>query len=60
MKNQKIRLLAKGSGVALWEVAKELGISEATLTRRLRTQLSQQQEVELVEKINRLKERRQK
>lgn len=60
MKNQKIRLLAKGSGVALWEVAKELGISEATLTRRLRTQLSQQQEVELIEKINRLKERRQK
>lgn len=57
MKNQKVRLMAKGSGIALWEVAKTLGISEATLTRRLRMPLSLEQEKEIVDIINKLKKR---
>jgi transposase-like protein len=47
--------LAKGSGVALWEIAQALGISEPTLTRRWRQQLSLEDQKEIVEIINRLK-----
>lgn len=54
-KNQRIRLLAKGSGVALWEIARELGISEPTLTRRLRYQLSKEREEEMIAVIQKLK-----
>ena len=36
MKNLKIRLYAKESGIALWELADYLNISEPTLYRRLR------------------------
>ena len=57
MKNQKVRLMAKGSGIALWEVARALGISEATLTRRLRMPLTPEQEKEIVDIINKLKKR---
>lgn len=57
MKNQKVRLMAKGSGIALWEVARALGISEATLTRRLRMPISLEQEKEIVDIINKLKKR---
>lgn len=39
MENMEIRNLAKRKGVCLWAVAIEMGISEATLTRRLRVEL---------------------
>ena len=54
IKNRKIRLMAKGNGVALWEIARELGISEPTLTRRLRYQLSKEREEELIAVIQKL------
>ena len=38
--NVDIRRQAKASGVALWQIAKELGFSEPTMTRRLREELS--------------------
>lgn len=37
--NNDIRTYAKDNGVALWECAKALGISEATMIRRLREEL---------------------
>jgi DNA-binding Lrp family transcriptional regulator len=55
MKNQQIKLLARGNGIALWEIAKTLGISEATLTRRLRVTLSREQDEEIVKAIEQLK-----
>lgn len=37
--NTKIRTTAKEKGIRLWEVANALGISEPTMTRKLRTEL---------------------
>ncbi len=38
--NKEIRSNAKEAGVRLWQVAKAIGVSEATLTRMLREELS--------------------
>lgn len=40
MKNSTIRQTAKKLGVYLWEIAEALNISEATITRKLRKELS--------------------
>ncbi len=39
MANEQIKLTAKGKGVALWQVADRLGISEPTMTRKLRKEI---------------------
>ena len=38
--NEEIRSKAKAAGVRLWQVAKAIDVSEATLTRMLREELS--------------------
>lgn len=40
MKNDDIRMYAKKKGVYMWEVAAALGVSDMTLIRRLRKDLS--------------------
>ena len=40
MANLDIRRLAKAEGIPLWRCAEAMGISEPTLTRRLRRELS--------------------
>ena len=40
MANKELRRLAKASGVPMWRVAKRLGISEVTISRWLREELS--------------------
>lgn len=42
MCNKELRTYAKEKGVCLWQVAQALGISEPTMTRRMRRELSQQ------------------
>lgn len=42
MCNKDLRTYAKEKGVCLWQVAQALGISEPTMTRRMRRELSQQ------------------
>lgn len=44
MENEKIRKAAKRHGIRLWELARYYGYSEATLFRKLRTQLSPDEE----------------
>lgn len=39
MFNKDVRAYAKGKGVKLWQVAKAMGISEPTMTRKLRSEL---------------------
>lgn len=39
MSNNGIRKSAKENGVKLWELADALGVSEATVTRKLRREL---------------------
>lgn len=42
MFNQDLRAYAKEKGVKLWQVAKAMGISEPTMTRKLRSELPEQ------------------
>ena len=44
MENMDIRLLAKGAGVPLWRIAKELKVSEPTMTRIMREPLDEKTE----------------
>lgn len=39
MFNKDLRAYAKEKGVFFWQVAKAMGISEPTMTRKLRTEL---------------------
>lgn len=47
MANEKIRRMAKGSGVALWMIAEHLGVSEPTITRWLRVPLPADKEARI-------------
>ena len=52
--NRKLREAAKKLGVPLWAVATELGISEATMTRRLRRELPDSEREKYLEILNNL------
>lgn len=52
--NNDVRQAAKRNGVALWAVADDLGISEATMTRLLRRKLSDGDRARVMEAIIRL------
>lgn len=43
MKNKKIKLKAAGSGVKLWKVAAELGMSDSSFSRKLRQEFSEEE-----------------
>lgn len=51
MPNLDIRFKAKAAGVPLWRIAKEMGISDMTLFRRLRKELSVQEKQKLLDVI---------
>lgn len=42
MYNKDIRTYAKENNVKLWQIAKAMGISEPTMTRKLRSELPEQ------------------
>lgn len=44
LKNQSIRAVAKNKGVKLYEVAERLGVSQATITRKLYFELSEDEQ----------------
>lgn len=50
--NQAIRNALKECGMYQWQLAKLLSISEATLTRRMRTELSQEAQREIIARIH--------
>ncbi|MBP3327986.1 MAG: hypothetical protein J6L91_03665 [Clostridia bacterium] len=41
MSNQEIRRTAKANDVPLWRIAEKLGISEPTMSRKLRHELAE-------------------
>lgn len=43
VKNQDIRNTAKKSGIKLWQIAEKLGIWDATLSKKLRKELPQEE-----------------
>ena len=57
MKNLRIRAEAERQRVKLWEVAAALGITDATLSRRLRTELPPEEQQRILDIIDRIKER---
>ena len=46
--NQDLKAYAKHKGVFLWELAEYLSISEATITRRLRRELSEDSKAKMM------------
>ena len=52
--NERIKLRARGAGVPLWKIARELGISEPTITRWLRVPLSAEREAKIRSAIEKL------
>ena len=56
MANQDIREEARKAGVKLWQIADELGISEPTITRLMRKELTAEKKAEILKIIAQLKE----
>lgn len=50
--NSDIRVAAHRAGVKFWAVAAEIGVSEATLTRRLRFELQADEKRQLMSAID--------
>lgn len=60
LKNQSIRAVAKNKGVKLYEVAERLGVSQATITRKLYFELpkdEQQRILSIIDEIAAQKEK---
>lgn len=54
MKNVDLRNYARRKGVRLWQIAQTLGVSEPTMTRKLRNELPPDEKDEIIQIINRL------
>ena len=54
MANMIVREELKRRGVRHWELAHELGVSEQTLVRRLRFELSEERQMDMLEKIEQI------
>ena len=52
--NIEIRDKAKASGILLWEVSEAMGITEWTLSRKLRHELPEDKKAEILAIIDRL------
>ncbi|MBQ8767172.1 MAG: hypothetical protein IJZ16_10260 [Clostridia bacterium] len=52
--NKEIRNRAKAAGVRFWQISKEIGVSEATLTRMLREELPENEANRLKTVIDRI------
>lgn len=58
MANKDIRSYAKQKGVKFWQIADVIGISEITMSRRLRYELSESDKAEIMQIIDELSERK--
>lgn len=52
LKNQSIRAAAKNKGVKLYEVAERLGVSQATITRKLYFELPESEQERILSIID--------
>lgn len=53
-KNQNVREYAKKKGVRLWQIASQIGISEPTITRWMRVDLSSEKEKRILDAIDQI------
>lgn len=56
MNNKDIRNLLKEKGIFNWQLADKLGISEATLTRKLRRELPTEEKEKLIKVIKKMED----
>lgn len=54
MKNQALRQAAKAAKVQLWRIAEVLGVSEPTMTRKLRRELPENEKQQMLKIIEQL------
>lgn len=54
MANEAIKTAAKEAGVKLWEVAAALGMTDGTLSRKLRFELGEEEKVKTLSTIKTL------
>lgn len=54
MNNQDIRRTAAGAGVKLWQIAEKLGITDCSLSRKLRRELSSEEKEKIFSIIQEL------
>ena len=52
--NRDLQLYAAGKGVKQWKIAKELGIAEASLSRKLRNPLSEEDKAAFLSAVEKL------
>ncbi len=57
--NMKIREYAKQAGVRLWEIAEQLGINDGNFSRKLRRELPQEENDNILAIIDRLAQEKQ-
>lgn len=50
-RNEEIRKAVKNAGITLWMVAQSMGISEATMTRKLRNELPEEEKQHILQII---------
>ena len=60
LSNRDLRKSAKDNGVALWQIADKLNISEPTMTRKLRRELSAAEKAKILYIIDELSAAKQK
>lgn len=54
MANLDVRFKAKAAGVPLWKIAERLGVTEVTISRRLRKELSPEQKQQYFDAIQQI------
>lgn len=54
MQNADIRSYAIEKGVCLWKIADALGVSEATMTRKLRHELSAEEKEQMLLAVDKI------
>mgnify|MGYP001072246537 FL=1 len=54
MKNLELRKAAKAAGIPLWRIADAIGVGEATITRKLRHELPENEKKQLLNLIKQL------
>ncbi len=59
MKNEWIREMAKSKGILLWQIADRLGITDGNFSRRLRHEMTQEEQERIRAIIDELAEERQ-
>lgn len=60
MNNSDVRTAAKNAGVFLYQIAAAIGISEPTMTRKLRFELTKDEKKSIFEAINQIAKEREK